>query len=607
MTIGKKLFLSFSFIATFAVLVTGLFTFQSAKEGITKRILSDLTLLTETQEGAVLMFLDRIAARTSDFASDGFIRDKTQEIVLGEADAVVIKELNQHLIKNKLSLENAMVGIKIIDLEGKTIAATADSEIGQTEPEDSAFHNLLPMDYGEVVLDTVRRGEYFGDARLVLAAAAPLYDRVGEHINGYLVAYLNANIFNDLMSGVYSEDLGAQSSLRGRSESFEMYLVDTDGYMISASRYIDDVVLNKLITIQPVLQCAFDIETTGFFESYTGKQNVGAAMCLPNGWTLVAELQEQEAFAEINKTQKQIGILILIVLAFGSLLSMVVVRKLVFPIRNLIEKTKLLESGDFSARTKIETNDELETLGNSFNSMVERLGELNEMKTEFISIASHQLRAPLATMKWYGQIVADGDAGVLTETQKEYIDRMNSSTERLITLVNDFLSISRIDSGKIQFNPEPVNIIDVINTLVDNVFNIQIQDKQIQYTLNTEKKVALVNVDPALIREVCSALIQNAIKYNREKGKITISFEEDEKLTKIIIQDTGIGIPDDEKSKIFSKFFRASNAVQSGVGGVGLGLHAVKQMVELMGGKIGFESTDGQGAAFTITLKKSDV
>ena len=226
---------------------------------------------------------------------------------------------------------------------------------------------------------------------------------------------------------------------------------------------------------------------------------------------------------------------------------------------------------------------------------------------EFISIASHQLRAPLATMKWYGQIVADGDAGVLTETQKEYIDRMNSSTERLITLVNDFLSISRIDSGKIQFNPEPVNIIDVINTLVDNVFNIQIQDKQIQYTLNTEKKVALVNVDPALIREVCSALIQNAIKYNREKGKITISFEEDEKLTKIIIQDTGIGIPDDEKSKIFSKFFRASNAVQSGVGGVGLGLHAVKQMVELMGGKIGFESTDGQGAAFTITLKKSDV
>ena len=136
MTIGKKLFLSFSFIATFAVLVTGLFTFQSAKEGITKRILSDLTLLTETQEGAVLMFLDRIAARTSDFASDGFIRDKTQEIVLGEADAVVIKELNQHLIKNKLSLENAMVGIKIIDLEGKTIAATADSEIGQTEPED---------------------------------------------------------------------------------------------------------------------------------------------------------------------------------------------------------------------------------------------------------------------------------------------------------------------------------------------------------------------------------------------------------------------------------------------------------------------------------------
>lgn len=229
--------------------------------------------------------------------------------------------------------------------------------------------------------------------------------------------------------------------------------------------------------------------------------------------------------------------------------------------------------------------------------------EVDKAKTEFISLASHQLRTPLSTIKWYLEMLIDGDAGKITTEQKKFLNEAYAGSDRMVKLVNALLNVSRIESGAYMVSPQPVDIIASFkNVIADN--EQKINDKKLKITFNKNLKLPLINLDPNLVNIIFQNLFSNSVKYTLQNGKIDINFKIDNKINSLLIEikDDGLGIPTNQKDRVFSKLFRADNVQRTDTEGTGLGLYLIKSLIDRSKGKVWFESEENKGTTFYVTL-----
>ena len=230
----------------------------------------------------------------------------------------------------------------------------------------------------------------------------------------------------------------------------------------------------------------------------------------------------------------------------------------------------------------------------------EKLKELDELKSQFLSNVSHELRTPLASIKGYADNLLDGVVGELDEKQRKYMERISVNCDRLVRMITDLLTLSRIEAGKIEFKPTKVSLYSLISEVVFE-FSPIAGKKAVSLTFDCPSNVMLF-ADGDKLREIIINLLDNAIKYTPSSGKVLVYAQDKEKDVDIAVEDTGIGISSEEVDKVFDRFHQVQH--KEGSNGVGIGLSIVKSLVELHNGRISVQSEIGKGSQFTVTLPK---
>jgi len=286
-------------------------------------------------------------------------------------------------------------------------------------------------------------------------------------------------------------------------------------------------------------------------------------------------------------------------LFIGLILPLIIYRSINKDLGVIRSGIKHIAQGDFSYKIKLDSKDEIGMLAESCNNMAMRLKELDNMKNEFISIVSHELKTPLTSMKEAVNLILEGVVGELGTKQKKMIDIMDQGINRLLKIIEELLEMSRLETGMITLSKEGLVMNEIVSDFISEI-QPYASNKGVAIEVRYLDDDCHVFVDKNKILQVLTNLVHNAIKYSHKGSWVEIRLNRDDDLIIVEIEDNGKGIPEEDLSLIFEKFYQSK--VTRGHSGIGLGLAISKNIVDAHGGSIYATSIVGKGSVFSFTL-----
>ena len=298
------------------------------------------------------------------------------------------------------------------------------------------------------------------------------------------------------------------------------------------------------------------------------------------------------------------------------------------PINRLAKTAKIIADGDMSSRVEIQSRDEIGSLAHDFNIMLDRLEyshsllnttikdldkanqemkKVDQIKSDFITVVAHQLRTPLTGIKWSLTALLNGNVGPVHGEQVEYLKGAIDSNQRMIDTVNQILKMKEIQAGSVEEVRQLVNPANLLHSVLFDIYP-QATQKGIKINIKMDRdSLSDLNIDEREMRMIMQNLLDNGVIYSKEKSVLDVSLEKKDGKIIFSVRDYGIGIPKDEQKNVFTKFFRTTNAIKHFANGSGLGLVIVKKTVDKYGGKIWFESEEGKGTIFYVSLPVENI
>lgn len=337
------------------------------------------------------------------------------------------------------------------------------------------------------------------------------------------------------------------------------------------------------------------------------KSNISSALVYFREFTLFLILVVVIIFLLIEKFSLSIPLILLLLVVGVIILNLIGRRRIkeIDEIKNIISS---IRQSKYQSSDEIVLTKHLSALENEIKEMFEKaksdieyLERLQRMRSQFLGNVSHELRTPIFSIQGYLETLLNGAIDD-PKVNKHFLQKANQNTLSLSNLLNDLIDISMIESGEMRMSYRYFDINIFIQSIV-NEFVPMAGEKNIKLIFNPAKEGLQVFGDKDKIRQVFVNLLQNAIKYTDE-GSIEILLDEEKKLVKISVKDTGIGIPEEDLNRIFERFYRVDKARSRAVGGTGLGLAIVKHIIEAHNSKIIVQSKQGEGSTFSFKLKK---
>jgi two-component system sensor kinase len=307
------------------------------------------------------------------------------------------------------------------------------------------------------------------------------------------------------------------------------------------------------------------------------------------------------------------------------LASWFVGRRVVRPLEALRRGVERIGKGDLNHRLALKTGDEIEILADEFNEMAghlrdaytglerkvaqrtqaltvanEKLEEASKLKSQFLANVNHELRTPVSAIIGYAHLVLRATEGQISRLQRENLQDLLRNAERLLNQIESLLEFSKIEAGKMEMQVEPVEVNEVIQGAISTI-EPTLNGANVRIIREIAPDLPMLNTDREKLRQIILNLLGNAVKFT-ERGEIKIAASQQNGSLKLVVSDTGIGIPKEELNKIFEEFHRGDSSSNKKYRGTGLGLAIVKQFANLLGGEVAVESEVGKGSVFTVTL-----
>ena len=395
------------------------------------------------------------------------------------------------------------------------------------------------------------------------------------------------------------EGVGQVMEMLDESGLTRVIITDRDGAILYDTEATDGTPRYALIQELSLALGGEDV----FFCSYSNgafRSTAATPVMYRNAVTGAVYLYEydSEQGGIITGLQQNLLRISLVLMALAMMFSGLFSRTMTRRISRLLSGIGQLQEGEYSARVKVSGKDELSVLATAFNDMTQRLQTTDEVRKRFVSDASHELKTPLASIKLLSDsIVQNQDMD--RETMREFVMDIGSEADRLARITEKLLALTRMDNAGV---PEhiPVDLADVISDALHMLTPLA-DERNITIHLILEQG-CIISSSPDEMYQVLFNLVENAIKYNLPGGKIWIRAQKSENSVIVVVEDSGIGIPKEDRTKIFDRFYRVDKARSREAGGTGLGLSIVRDTVVRNGGSIRVDDRAGGGTSFTVTL-----